>query len=276
MKTGFMARLAGLSLAAALAAGAAQADALADIKARGTLICGVLGTTMPYGFLDAETKESKGYEVDLCKMAAEFLGVKPEIKVTSSEARIPELLQGRVDMVAALISYSPARAEQVDFTNSYLRESFGFLVVSDLGAKTLDDLNGQRLAINKGNFLEPIITKRLPEAQVIAFEEFPVAFVAVQQGRAVALAGRFSSLRGLQLRAGADARPTELLDEPLLTQSTGFIVRKGEDALRTQLNAFLDQLEASGEAQLLYDKWLGTGSEFGLTRTFKVGADVTE
>ena len=266
-----------LALAAlALGTSLATAGTLDDIKARGTLICGVLGTSQPYGFIDPDTREVKGYEVDLCNMVAEKLGVTAEVKVTSSEARIPELMQGRVDMLAALISYSPERAEQVDFSNSYLKEKFGFLAVEAAGITTLDGLDGQRLAINKGNFLEPLIKTRLPNASIIAFEEQPLAFIAMQQGKAVALAGRFSSLRVLQLRAGTDAVPTVLIDEPITTQSTGFIVRKGEDEFREYLNGFLDELEASGAAATLYSKWLGADSEFDFERTFVVGAPITE
>ncbi|MBH1973512.1 MAG: transporter substrate-binding domain-containing protein [Rhodobacteraceae bacterium] len=272
----FLKSLTGLSVLALGLASSAQADALSDIKARGTLICGVLGTSQPYGYLDPTTKESIGYEVDLCRMAAEYLGVKAEVKVTSSEARIPELMQGRVDFLAALISYSAARAEQVDFSNSYLRESFGFLAAEDIGATKLDDLDGQRLAINKGNFMEPLIATRLPKASIVAFEEQPVAFMAVQQGKAAAVAGRFTSLLVLQMRAGNEGRSMVIIQEPLVTQSTGFVVRKGEDALRSELNAFLDQLEASGEAQKLYDKWLGKDSDFGLTRNFKAGDPVDQ
>ena len=49
-----------LGLAAALAAGLsglAKADQLADIKARGKLICGTLGTSEPFSFQHPQTRE---------------------------------------------------------------------------------------------------------------------------------------------------------------------------------------------------------------------------
>lgn len=264
-----------LAIATVFAAGGAahssSATTLDDIKARGSLICGVLGTSQPYGYINAQTKEVEGYEVDLCRMVAESLGVKAELKVTSSEARIPELMQGRVDMLAALISYSPERAQQIEFSNSYLRENFGFLVSKDAGVTKLSELDGKRLGMNKGNFLEALTKVKLPNASIIAFEEQPAAFVAMQQGKVVGIAGRFSSLRVLQMRAGDNARPTEIVSEPITTQSCGFIVRKGETAFRDYLNTFLSQLEASGKAEKLYTKWLGADSAYKFERTFKVG-----
>jgi len=263
---------------AALAAGTvfAAAGTLDDIKARGTLVCGVLGTSQPYGFINQQTKVVEGYEVDLCNAVAESLGVKAEAKVTSSEARIPELMQGRVDVLAALISYSPQRAEQVDFSNSYLREGFGFLVLKEVEAKRLADLDGKRLGINKGNFLEALIKQKLPQASIVAYEEQPAAFVAMQQGKVVGIAGRFSSLRVLQLRAGEGGRPTEILDDPITTQNAGFVVRKGDTEFRDYLNKVLAELESSGKAAALYDKWLGSGSTYKFERNFKVGAPIDE
>lgn len=88
-----IAALLGLTLAVVTAT--AQADQLADIKARGTLVCGVLANFEPFGFQDPASREIVGYDVDYCKGVAKALGVKPVLQVVSMEARIPELLQGR-------------------------------------------------------------------------------------------------------------------------------------------------------------------------------------
>ena len=76
-----------------VAAQAAFADQLADIKKRGTLICGTLGTSEPFSFADQATREIKGYDVDFCKAIGDSLGVKTELKLLAVEARIPELSQ---------------------------------------------------------------------------------------------------------------------------------------------------------------------------------------
>src|SRR3546814_12487806 len=57
-----------------------------------------------------------GYEVDLCKEIANYLGVKLEVKMISVAARIPELVAGRVDVVAANLGWSPDRAKQIDYS----------------------------------------------------------------------------------------------------------------------------------------------------------------
>ena len=72
--------LAGLAL---LASHTVQADQLADIKQKGTLVCGTLGTAEPFSFPNPQTRETQGYDVDFCAAVAKSLGVKLELKLIS-------------------------------------------------------------------------------------------------------------------------------------------------------------------------------------------------
>ncbi|NVO05994.1 MAG: transporter substrate-binding domain-containing protein, partial [Rhodoferax sp.] len=74
----------------ALSAVSAFADQLADIKKKGEIVFGVLGTDEPNSFVDANTREFIGYEVDLAKAIAAKIGVKPVFKQLAVAARIPE------------------------------------------------------------------------------------------------------------------------------------------------------------------------------------------
>src|SRR3546814_13655749 len=86
-----------------------------DIKARGTIVCGTQNASSPYGFQDPEKREYVGYDVDMCKAVSQKLGLKMQHKPVSTEARIPEVKMGRVDMMAGAVAWLPRRAEQVDF-----------------------------------------------------------------------------------------------------------------------------------------------------------------
>src|SRR3569623_769664 len=93
--------------AAALFGQAAHADQHADITQRGTLVCGTLGTAAPFSYPNTQTREPQGYDVDFCAAVAKALGVKLELKLISVPARIPELMQGRVDVLAANLGWTP-------------------------------------------------------------------------------------------------------------------------------------------------------------------------
>ena len=100
----------------AAAANTAWADQLAEIRAKGEVVIGVLGTAEPYSFIDPKTRELVGYEVDLGKELAKALGVKPVFKQITLAARIPELQQGHVDLLAASLTHNKEREAQIDFS----------------------------------------------------------------------------------------------------------------------------------------------------------------
>ena len=108
--------LAAVLALAALVGGTAHADQLADIKKKGEIVVGVLGTDEPNSFVDPKTREIVGYDVDLAKAIAKKLGVKLTLKQLAVAARIPELEQGRVDLLAASLTHNKEREAKVDFS----------------------------------------------------------------------------------------------------------------------------------------------------------------
>lgn len=261
----------GLAVAAALGATGVRADVLADIQARGKLICGMSSSSAPWGYLDSKTQTIVGYEIDLCKMLGEKLGVETELKDVSAAARVPEIMQGRVDVLAQLLTYSKARAEQVDFSGAYVNESFNFMVREDSELQSVDELADKRVGVVAGSFLEPLIPARVPTARVVAFENQPANFMALQQGKVAASAIRYSQAKGLELNGGDGVAKLRALPGALTTGASGFGLKKGEDRWREYLNSFLEELETSGKGQALFDKWLGKDSPYKMERDFKFG-----
>jgi len=97
----------------------AQADQLSDIKAHGTLSCGVYSNVEPFSYPNAQTRQLEGMDVDICTAIAKQLGVKVSLEPLAVEARIPQLKLGRVDMVVANLAYTKTRATQVSFSDAY-------------------------------------------------------------------------------------------------------------------------------------------------------------
>src|SRR5580692_12296611 len=117
-KLRLMATFATLLALAPLGAANAQADSLSKIKERGTLKAGVKFDTPPFGFLD-EKNEPTGFDLDLVRKIAEKLGVGVEFVKVTSPTRIPLLVSGNVDLVAASMTNTPERAQTIDFSLTY-------------------------------------------------------------------------------------------------------------------------------------------------------------
>jgi len=254
---------------------ASAADQLDDIKATGVLNCGVLTNSPPLGFQDKTAREPAGYEIDLCRMLADYIGVKAQLTAVSPQTRMAELTQGRVDLLASLLSYSKQRAEQVDFSGAYIAEDFNFVVLDKSDIKQVDDLAGKRIGLVKGSILIPLVEKRLPDARILSFETSAASFLALQQGKVSATVYRYSEGKAVERNAGADINALRFLDEQLLSMPSGFAIRKGSPELLKVLNEFLTHIEQSGEGQTLYDRWLGKDSDLKATRKFEFGKPQT-
>jgi polar amino acid transport system substrate-binding protein len=260
-----------LGLTLALMSGTVRADELANITARGTLVCGVLANFEPFGFQDPASREIVGYDVDYCKGVAKALGVKPVLQVVSMEARIPELQQGRVDVLAAVLGYSQARAEQLAFTHQYYVAKQVIAVKIGGPFKVRDDLEGKRVSTIKGSSNIAIMGRVMPSVQLVSYDDSPSAFLAMVQGKVNGFVVTEPIMHRFAAKLGNDIN-VEALSPPVGREYWGLGIKKGEQALLDAVSNALDGMEKSGEAQQIFDTWLGPNTIYQMHRDFKIEA----
>ncbi|MFX6759575.1 transporter substrate-binding domain-containing protein, partial [Acinetobacter baumannii] len=73
------------------------ADLLESVKSSGTLKVALEGTYPPFNFKDAKTGELTGFEVDVAKLLAAKLGVKPVFTTTEWSGILAGLGAGKYD-----------------------------------------------------------------------------------------------------------------------------------------------------------------------------------
>ncbi|MET0171249.1 MAG: ABC transporter substrate-binding protein [Agrobacterium vaccinii] len=270
MKTLKFFTFAGFALCAAL--GTAKADQLADVKAAGKLVCGTMGTFEPFSFPDPKTREIVGYEIDLCQGIADALGVKLEIKPLAVEARIPELTQGRVDVISGALGFSEERAKQIDYSTTSFVSRQLLLVKSGSGLAKLDDVKNKKISAPKGSSSEKYIRTLYPDANILTFQDPPSAFLALQQSKVSALVlSELASIKFMQ-QAGSGY---EFVKQPVAIEFWGIGLRKNEPAMLEAVNAGLKGLETSGKAKSIFDKWLGAETPYKMERTFTLDKPVS-
>ena len=115
---------AALFLAAASAAdsGAADASALSDILARGTLKVGTTGDYAPFSRLDPASGDYSGFDVDLAHNLADALGVRLEFVATSWPTLAADFKAAKFDVAIGGVTVTLERAKLGFFTAPYLRE----------------------------------------------------------------------------------------------------------------------------------------------------------
>jgi polar amino acid transport system substrate-binding protein len=251
---------------AALAA--APADTLAEVKKRGVLVAGVKDSLPPFGYIDEKSRKIVGYDIDFVTAIAKKLGVKVELKPVTSASRMPQLQEGNIDLIAATMTKNAERAKQIDFSHTYFFTGQKFITKKGT-VKSLKDLDGKKIGTAKGSTSEQNVTKAIPSATVLSFDDYPQAFLALQQGKVQAVTTDESILIGILDKAPNKAKfeipNLQISDEPY-----GLGMRKGDKAFVDFVNKTILDMEKSGEAKKIFDKWF---SKYNLQRNFKVTAD---
>ncbi len=248
---------------------AAKADSLADVKKKGQLTCGVV-SAKPFAFVDAgQNRDLVGYDVDICNAVAKSLGAKAVLQPVSADARIPELAQGRVDVLTAVLSWTPERAQQIDFSRQYFEARLVVMVRKNAGISRLADLKGKRVSVVKGSTSEIALKNEHPDASVLSLPDPASAFLAFKQGKAEGFSISELVMARFMNDAGSETPTLTVLPEALQSDKWGIGVKKGERGLLDAVNDALAKMEASGEGKAIFERWFNEKTGFPLQRTFR-------
>jgi len=198
-----VAAAAGMALARPAQAQATGASKLQEVLKRGKLVVGT-GTTNPPWHFEDDSGKLTGMDIDLAKLLAKGLFDDPE-KVEfvsqSADARIPNLVTNKIDIVAQFMTITPGRARQVEFTTPYYREGVGLLVLKDSKYQNYDQLKaagaGATIAWLQNVGVEDYTRAVLPDIKILQVESVDATFQAMNAHRADVTASDQSTIRWL-------------------------------------------------------------------------------
>jgi general L-amino acid transport system substrate-binding protein len=220
----------------ALVTGTAQAGTLADVQARGVVLCGV--TTGLAGFAAPDSAgEWHGLDIDLCKAVASAVfgdASKVEYKPLSAEQRFTALQSGEVDFLARNSTWTLSRDSQLglDFVAVNYYDGQGFMVKKSLGVTSAKELKGATVCVQEGTTTE----KNLGDfdrvnslgMQPVKFKENEQAIGAYDEGRCDAYT---TDASGLAAERTTMKDPSEniILPEIISKEPLGPVVRHGDN-----------------------------------------------
>ena len=232
-------------------------DTLDDVKKRGVLVVGVKDSTPPFGYRDDRSGKIIGYDVDVAKAVADKLSVGLEVKPVTSLDRIPQLLDGNIDMIAATMSINPDRSRLIDFSSAYFRTTQKFLAKKGT-IRSLKDLAGKKIATAKGSTAERNTKAAIPGAKIVLYDDYAKAAQALYKGKVAAVATDEMILARLLAKApGRDKY--EIPGIGIADEFYGLGVRKGNGNFLEQVNSALKDLGTSGEGRRIFVKWFPAG-----------------
>ncbi len=244
----------GAMTVAGLAAGAAAAATLDDVKARGNLNCGVNTGLTGFAAPDANN-EWGGFDVAFCRaVAAAVLGDPNAVEFTplTGQTRFTALASGEIDMLSRNTTWTFSRDVDLKFefvgVNYY--DGQGFIVRKDLGVASAKELDGATICIQTGTTTELNLSDFF-RANNISYEPVPIETnaEAQQQYLAGACDSYTTDASGLAATRATFENPDEhvVLPEIISKEPLGPLVRHGDngwgDIVRWTLNALISAEE---------------------------------
>jgi polar amino acid transport system substrate-binding protein len=242
-----------IALVAALAAAPALTQGV--LAQEPPLRTGVDGTFAPHA-MPTLAGGIQGFNVDLANEIAKRLNRKITIDATQFSGLIPALQAGAYDFLAAPVTVTKERADNLLFTEGYLNTDFQFVVRKDAPEITkLEDFKGKVIAVNKGAAYDSWARDLAPKIgwSVESFGTNTDAVQAVISGRA------FANVAGNTAVAWA-AKNNPAIKLSYL-YSTGLVwatpVRKDNVELRRKLDAAIECMKRDGTMAKMHEKWFG-------------------
>lgn len=245
--------LATLFCGTTLALPLAQADALADISARGVLKVAVPQDFPPFGSVGPDMKP-RGLDIDTAQLLADKLGVKLVLTPVNSTNRIPFLTTGKVDLVISSLGKNPEREAVIDFSRPYA--PFYLAVFGPAEAK-IDDIGavaGKTISVTRGSIEDMALTAVAPKDAVIKrFEDNNSTIAAYLSGQVQLIASG-----SVVMSAIAEKNPAKVpVVKVKLKDSPVYVgVAKNEAALLDKVNSTLAAAKADGSLNRNAEKWL--------------------
>jgi len=249
--------LAGAAVACSLLALPVNAADLLDAaRARGTLRIALEGTYPPFNFKDPKTGQLTGYDVDVARLVAGRLGLKPEFVTTEWAAILAGLGAGKYDVIISQVNVTPRRAQAFDFSTPYTYSTPQLIVRRNerIEYGRLEDLKGKKVGVGQGSVFEQQ-AKAVPGIEVKSYPAAPENLQDLAFGRIDAalndslMVAYLLKSSQLPIRAGARVGAVE---------RAAVAFQKGSPKFHAAVDKALEALRADGSLKAASMKWFGT------------------
>ncbi|RBJ83507.1 amino acid ABC transporter substrate-binding protein [Pseudomonas sp. MWU12-2534b] len=231
----------------------AQASALDEVIARGTLKVAVPQDFPPFGSVGPDM-QPRGLDIDTARLLAEQLKVKLELTPVNSTNRIPFLTTGKVDLVISSLGKNPEREKVIDFSKAYAPFYLAVFGPPDTAIASLDDLKGKTISVTRGAIEDIELTAVAPQGATIKrFEDNNSTIAAYLAGQVDLIASGNVVMVAISQRnpKRIPAMKIKLKDSPVYVG-----VNKNQPELLDKVNQILTAAKADGALEKNSQQWL--------------------
>jgi polar amino acid transport system substrate-binding protein len=217
----------------------------AAVKARGRWVIGVKCDFPPFGYIDARGHHA-GYDIRVAQQFAKLaFGSTRRVHYVcvSTQSRIPELEGRHVDILISTLTWTKARARQIDYSVPYYGATGRLLVRKDQGISGFAGLKGKTVITTHTSIYATWLKNCKPQLNVTQVAGTAEAVNELEQRRASAFAFDDAFLLGVARKHPELA----LTRDKFLELPWGIGIRKGDSVMRRWVDAALNRMTTSDQ-----------------------------
>jgi len=237
-----------------------------QVKKRGVIRIGHGIDVPPLSMIDPQTKEIKGFDIDLAKALAKRIGeimgkeLKIEWVVVNNKTRVAFLANRRIDITVRSMSHTRSRDEQIDYAEPPYLWSGKIFYAKKGRYKSPLELCGKRWAVVQGSnayfaaqdYLRELGCKK--KFRIQAYQNNAECFLALKQDKVDAYIQDVPIIAGVSGKEGVDYEAVGPIFSPGLY---GVGVPPNDSKWRDTVSFALQDLLANGTYEKIYQKWFG-------------------
>jgi len=254
----------GLMLAISSVTSMAASPTLDKIKSTGAVTMGVRESSIPMSYTTGDSRFD-GYHVEICRMILgdikDKLGMSTlriNYQPVTSQNRVPLVQNGTVDIECGTTTNNAARGKDVGFADTLYVEEVRIAVKANSNIKSIEDLNGKKVASTTGTTSVQLIRKN-KKAKDIQFEEVygkdhADSFLLLETGRADAFVMDGSILAG-NIANAKNPKDFKIVGEPLSVEPIAIMLPKNDPEFKAAVDAAIAKIVKNGNMPKLWNKW---------------------
>jgi len=246
--------------------GAWAQDTLTHIAKTGELRLGHREASHPFSYKDPATGQVRGYSVDICTKIYEELKKelkRPDLRLTyvlvDGKNRLADLKNNVVDLECGTTTNTLERQKEVAFSHHIFIATTAFLVRKDSGIKTVDDLNGKRIAVERKTTNDGLLAtnERTYHRKFIyvPVDSAAQGLDALTRREADAVFADDAGLWSPMTRLGKAMGDYQFLEKRLSVEPYSIGLRRQDPRFKELVDQVTRRLIQTGEMAALYKKW---------------------
>ena len=243
----------------------------------GTLTAGTSKDAVPFAYRNDEG-ELVGYSVDILELITRQLEaeydreIDLELVALKPQERIPQLVEGEVDIVCDASSFTWKRDRQVDFSFSYSSAGTRLLTKKGRDYWDAESLANQRIGALAKTTSEKTIRRIQPSADIVIVKDRAAGFAALRKGEIDAFASDGILLESW-LQTVGDRNKWQIMGD-FSREGIACMLPENNSQLMNAVNYSLVEfmqgvLNDKPEYVAIFDRWFGAQGVLPLTQDLR-------